>query len=378
MDILFISYWGVNEGLFQATVVPHLKVLLEINIVNKIDLISVERDTQNDTSINFEGVNHYPICEENPGLFSKFGTMRKIYKKITELSPDIIFARSSLAAIPAYYYMRKFNVPFVVESFEPHSDYMIETGEWKKGGFKQRLLSWYERKEIKYSKFLLPVSDNYRQDLISKGCDPNKVLTLPCTVDLNMFKPDQTINQQIRNELSISNDAIVGIYVGKFGGLYEEEEAFRCFKYFLDKYDNFHLIVLSPDRIEMILSYADKVNFNRDCLTIKCVDHKEIPKYLSAADIAFTTYKRTATSRFLSPIKVGEYLASGLFVVMVDGVGDDADRVEASNVGILMSNLNNFDELYGNFTEENAILYASQFRSRSLVYETYMAILSNL
>ena len=44
MNILFIGYWGINEGLTQATIVPHLKILSTFPTIKKIIFSSVERN----------------------------------------------------------------------------------------------------------------------------------------------------------------------------------------------------------------------------------------------------------------------------------------------------------------------------------------------
>ena len=44
MTILFISYWGINEGLTQSTILPHLRLLAADERVSKIILTTIERD----------------------------------------------------------------------------------------------------------------------------------------------------------------------------------------------------------------------------------------------------------------------------------------------------------------------------------------------
>ena len=50
MNILYIGYWGANEGLSQSTVIPHLKILLGFDI-ERLVYISLERNEESSFGI---------------------------------------------------------------------------------------------------------------------------------------------------------------------------------------------------------------------------------------------------------------------------------------------------------------------------------------
>lgn len=379
MRIAFISYWGINDGLTQATVIPHLEFLNSMEKISHIDFFTIERKGEVKPFAELSKVKHHPVMEDSklPGM-KQFVSLRRIYQMLGTFSPELIFARSSLAAVPAYHYYKKTKTPYVVESFEPHAEYMVESGEWKKGGAKYKLLKRYEDREIKTARFLLPVSNNYRDLLIQKGVSKNNILTLPCTVDMNRFKRDIESRAKIRKELGGDDDTIVGVYLGKFGGLYEEKQAFVHFRTFLSEFEKYKMLVLSPEEKEQVVELAKSADFPLDMLEVRFVSHHEVPDYLSAADISFATYKNTPSNKYLSPIKVGEYLACGLFVVIMDGVGDDAVMMPKANVGITISDSKKFRSTYDAFTSDKAVEYADKHRSRKVLENCYNQILSEI
>lgn len=61
--------------------------------------------------------------------------------------------------------------------------------------------------------------------------------------------------------------------------------------------------------------------------------HQEVPDYLSASDFAIATIKPAPCRLFCSAIKIGEYWASGLPVLVTPGVGDDSAITEAEGGG---------------------------------------------
>ena len=66
------------------------------------------------------------------------------------------------------------------------------------------------------------------------------------------------------------------------------------------------------------------------------VDHGKVAGYLSASDIGFCLVQQSPSRKFCSPIKVGEYLANGLPVVISKDIGEDSDRIHAHDLGLVI------------------------------------------
>lgn len=380
MKVAFISYWGINEGLTRSTVFPHLDFLVNSEKVDHIYFFSIEREELSELPELNAKIKHYPVYEKRASLpgMEKFTTLREIYKWLVQLTPELVFARSSLAGIPAYFYHKKTRTPYVVESFEPHASYMIDAGEWQKNGVKNKLLTYYEHQQKKTASYLLPVSHNYAKALKSEGVEEQRIRVLPCTVDADKFYMNAASRLEIRNLLEIADDTVLGVYVGKFGGIYQEEEAFRNMHKGLEQFISYRLLVLTPHPEKEVFALAAKANFPENILSVLSVPFEEVPKYLSAADIAFATYKQMPSNQYLSPIKVGEYQACELFTVITDGVGDDADLMEREGVGLKLSHIDQLKSSYANYRKENSLLYVQKYRSRKLMNEIYGKILSNI
>lgn len=48
-----------------------------------------------------------------------------------EFKPDFILAQGALAGVLSYLVWQKTKLPFYVESFESHADYIRESGMWR-------------------------------------------------------------------------------------------------------------------------------------------------------------------------------------------------------------------------------------------------------
>lgn len=329
MNILFLSYWELDEGLSAATVIPHLKILSEIEGVNKVVYCSIERTKKaiKKTEIG-PGIVHIPLFTGKSYLHKIFDFIvipLRLGQIVKEYSIDSMICRGAPAGSLGHLVNRNMGVSYVVESFEPHAQYMVESGVWHPGGLKYQFQRKWEKAQLRTAKWIVTVSRNYRNHLLGSGVSPNKVLTVPCAVDLEKFSYNESTRDEVREKLSFSSRAIIGIYTGKFGGLYYDQEAFEIFAMAFRCIEEFKLIILTPDDQMTITNKLIQMGIPRTGFFVGYANHNRVSDYLSAADFAFATYKPSPSKMFLSPVKVGEYWANGLPVLLTDGVGDDSE-----------------------------------------------------
>ena len=114
MNILFLGYWGANEGLSQSTINPHLEILARMESISSIHYCSMERkaDEKEFEVPSHVKINHYPyFCLT--GAFrgaNKFGDLIRMYRLAKQVaiekSVSQVICRGSLAGIIGYYLHR--------------------------------------------------------------------------------------------------------------------------------------------------------------------------------------------------------------------------------------------------------------------------------
>jgi glycosyltransferase involved in cell wall biosynthesis len=198
-------------------------------------------------------------------------------------------------------------------------------------------------------------------------------------VDTQRFRFSPSARTRVRHKLGME-ESFVGIYVGKFGGVYYAAEAFQVFAAFAGRMPAFRMVVLSPMPASDVRRLARTAGFPEDRLVVTAVSHAEVPDYLSAADVGFATYRIAPAHRFLSPVKVGEYWASGLPTVITEGTGDDSAIVEAHDAGAVVSLTPNSEaaavtqivNIVGDPDHRDRIAsLAARFRSRERIRDAY-------
>lgn len=370
-----------------STVLPHVRVLASHEKVKKIFLCTIERGSFQSLELSTK-VMHIPLKSKFPRniIASKFYDFfffpRILQKLISGQNIGLIICRGSMAGAIGYRVSMQTKIPFVVESFEPHATYMVESGVWHKYGLRFLIQSTFEKVIRRSAKFLLPVAHNYASELKNRGVNESKIHVVPCVVDMQKFHRGN--RKKLREKLNLKNDQTVGIYVGKFGGLYYDKEAFQIFKEADRIFENFFLLILTPDNIETVRQKLVTNGFRESRFMVTRVPHDDVPAYMGAADFAFATYKKSHSKRYLSPVKIGEYWACGLPVLVTEGVGDDADIIERYACGATFSlEKNNVAEsllkikqqLLDPSCESNNLELARKFRNPALLEKAYRIIL---
>ncbi|NOS93739.1 MAG: glycosyltransferase [Cyclobacteriaceae bacterium] len=349
MRLLFISYWGFNEGLTAATVLPHLKILAEIESIEQIIYCSIERkgDDIRQGSILHPKILHIPLKSQPKGnvFLTKANDFILFPKQLFQICKahkiDKMVCRSSMAGALGYLVSRKNNIPFVVESFEPHAESMIESGVWTKLDPRYWIELYFEGQQIKKALKLFPVSNHHKKRLIKEGVSENKIQVMPCCVSLEKFKYTTAARAEIREKLNIGPQQIVGIYVGKYGDIYYDQEAFDLYRDAFDFFGpSFRLIILTEqDRAEVLRKCLQR-GIEEQHVFIHRAKHDEVSAYLSAADFAFSTIKPVPSRLYCSPIKNGEYWANGLPIITEMNIGDDSDIIATEGGGVILDRSN--------------------------------------
>ncbi len=349
MKIAYITYWSIDEGLSQGTSIPNLMELEKFNQVTKIDYYTFEKK-KNKHAFNSDKINHVILKRKSSSKLAHkiadyYFALKLIILNHKNQKYDLIISRSSFAGIFGVIFFIFYRVPFAVESFEPHSDYELNIPNgWRKFGIRYIFLKFFENIQKKYAFVLLPVSNFYKLKLLEEGVPESKVIVQPCCINYNKVAFNEITRLKIRKELNIPVEHYVGVYAGKFGGLYYENDAFKFIGELYRKFERkMSIILLTPMSEETIRNELIYFGLDSSCIHIKYVDPKEVFNYLMAADFAFNFHISNSVSNFFSPIKNAEYWSIGLPIIISRNIGDDSELIEKHNIGIVIDILNEIE-----------------------------------
>ena len=150
------------------------------------------------------------------------------------------------------------------------------------------------------------------------GVGDDRILVTPTGVDIDLFanRPDR---DAVRRRLGLTDRFVVG-WVGSFRRFHAVEQAVEAMK----EIDNGTLLMVGdgPERARIKELAKDRGVAARFTGT---VPHREVPDYLAAMDVALVLASPDHSFHY-SPLKLAEYLAAGLPVVVPE-VAQPADRL---------------------------------------------------
>ncbi|MBK6267015.1 hypothetical protein JKA74_18365 [Marivirga sp. S37H4] len=242
-----------------------------------------------------------------------------------------------------YLYHTLLRFKFFLYQFEPHSEYAIDNKMWPKNSPQYKISHYLERKAANNAKVIASGTKFMHERLKHEWKVKASFFKIPTVTNDSKFKFSEENRKKMRNKLGLSEEIKVLFYPGKFGDLYYRAETAWMFKWVLEEDDNFHFLIVTPHQDEEVIALFDEAGVPKDKYTIAHSDYSEIHHYFAAADFAVIAVPPGPSKKFISNIKVGEYLTAGLPFLITEGISEDYIYAKEKNVGVVVKD---FEEEY--------------------------------
>lgn len=353
MKTVFVfAYYSYKDPVFQSAVLPYLKMLSpQIRFI----LLTWEQQqfkltAQESSEIHNQLKNDNNIIWHTTTWHSgEFKIIKKIYdfgvgfikgiKLIQQYKATKIYSEGFPGAIISHYISKITRKPHIIHTFEPHADYMVDAGVWKKESWEYRLIKKLEMPIANHAETIITATSAYKKILQDNGAHCH-IEVIPSCIDTTFysFRPDE--RTRIRIEQGIKDDQLVIVYLGKIGGMYMDDEMFAFFKQCYQWYaEKFIFFILTNEPRDNVLAKISAAGIPQNKVLIKYLPKDEVPSYLSAADIGFCGIRPIPSRAYSSPIKNGEYWASGLFTLIPEGISNDWLLVKQTSLGVSFTNI---------------------------------------
>jgi glycosyltransferase involved in cell wall biosynthesis len=349
---LYVSHNGMLENLGQSQVLPYLRGLARRGV--EFDLLSYELPTANADeidrlrrSLRDEGIRWTPLRRaRDPRLRTKVlesshGVLRAFALALSR-SPAIVHGRSYIpTAIGDMIATLVPSAKLVFDCRGMLGDEYVDAGYWTTDRFEYRLVKRYERRVFRRAEGIVVLTETLRRIVRDRGwVGPRSTIeAIPCCVDMDRFRFDETGRAQIRRELGLE-DRLVCVYSGSLGGWYQEPE--------LAKFAGLAKRVSKRPIAMLVLTHQDaeplRGRLRGEGLTpaeivVRRVPPGEMARFLSAGDLALSFIKPCFSKLGSSPTKVPEYLACGLPVVLNGDIGDGSDLAAETDACVVLPSL---------------------------------------
>ena len=402
-NILFVTFWSYKDALIQTYTLPYVNIIRKlVQKETKLFIITFEQEKFELKDEEREAIEQ-SLREHNIYLVSfrykRFGIKKlllalthfiSMIKLIKKQKINVIHAFGPNAGSFGFLLSKITGRHLIIDSYEPHAECMMESGEWSKYGPAYNILLRFEKLETRRASFLIGTTSSMKEYAEKKyKVSPKNFLVKPACIDFNHFYPREK-NEELVGEFNLHNK-IVCVYAGKLGGTYLKDEVFEfigaCFDYWRQ---NFRFVMLTSEDKTEIQRMILENHIPEGVVIVKYVEHHEIPKYLSLGDFGINPQVPVPSKRYGTPIKNGEYWGMGLPVIISPKISDDSDIIEQNNIGVIMNfkdknsykgaieRIDNLMKAHERHELQKKIFYiANKYRSFSIADDVYNKIYCN-
>ncbi len=372
LDALVICYWSLTDPLCQTQCLAYVRQIAASG--RRFALITFEQDrfrlstdgaAAMRRSLAAWGILWYPLTyhKRYPLLATGFdclcGVLLGVFICI-RYRVKIVHSRASVPAAMALVIRALTRVRFLYDADSRLSEEYADNGHWRRNGLAFRAMAWVEAAARNRAHAIVVLSHRLRNDFIKQFGVRAPITVIPCCVDTDrfQFRPDD--RDRKRRELGIGDERLF-VYVGKVGARYLVSEMFAFYAAARQAWGNVRLLILSGDPADRFAEIAAAQKIVPSDYTLIRADYRDVPAWLCAADAGIALIRPAGCERGSSPIKIAEYLACGLPVVMTDEIGDASDLVRQNGVGVVLETLDlktmqhGLHSLFALWTEDNRL-----------------------
>ncbi|MFZ2905950.1 MAG: hypothetical protein WAZ98_07085 [Cyclobacteriaceae bacterium] len=243
---------------------------------------------------------------------------------------------ASVAGSYLYLYHVVLRFKFFLYQFEPHSEYAIDNKMWKPNSPQYKIAHFLERRAAMSAHVIASGTRFMGHRLKNEWKVKASFFNIATVANDKKFLFSQANRTAMRNKLGYADTTRVLFYPGKFGDLYYRNETAFMFRWLWEMDNRFHFLIVTPHRDEEVVKLFNEAGVSPATYTIAHSDYANIHHYFAAADFAVIAVPPGPSKKFISNIKVGEYLNAGLPFLITEGISEDYLYAQEKKVGVVV------------------------------------------
>ncbi|MCU0435822.1 MAG: glycosyltransferase [Bacteroidia bacterium] len=353
-NLLVLTYWSYRDALVQTYTLPYVRVMKQY-CTGKIYLVTLEQPqlplsaderAAIKKQLATEGIVPVFLRYQPFGMAAAAGWAFKLLRLwwlVVSSGVKGIHTWCTPAGMIGVMLSRTTGKPLVADSFEPHAEPMVETGEWPANGRAFRTLFAWEKKLAHRARAIIALTQSMKAYSAEKYAMPQKPFYIkPALIDFEKLPAFTSAQRLAFRQQHGLDDKVVCVMAGKTGGLYYEQEVFEFFAACATHWgQKFHALLLSPTPESRLHQLAAAAAFPAAQMTVRFVPHKDVFEWMNAADFAFNPCRPVPSRRHGTSIKNSEYWACGLPVVLAANISDDSDLIAQHEMGAVLTRMEN-------------------------------------
>lgn len=334
---------------------------------------------------------HWTYITPNEGIIKKTIGHISYYPGAMYISnrflkpPDVTLGTSPtfFAASAAARTAKKYNVPFIMDVRDLWPAIFVDLGIIKNKNL-IRLLEYWEMSLYRRAAKIVTVTEAFRQNLLERGIDENKVITIRNGADLDYWVPSNN-SEKIKSELGVNRKFIV-LYIGAHGISHALAKIIESAEMLKNQEQIQFLFVGDGAEKRKIVQLAEEKRLN-NVIFLDPVEKSRVRYFYSMADICLVPLRNVPLFETFIPSKMFEIMAMERPIV-ASVRGESAEILKNSKGAIIVEPEDSkkiadaIISLYNNQGQrlkmgKEGRLFVEKFYSREYLANKYLDVLQN-
>jgi glycosyltransferase involved in cell wall biosynthesis len=346
--IIYLSYDGALEPLGESQVVAYLERLASrhaitlVSFEKPVDLADPGRVAALRDRLARAGIRWRPLrYHKRPTLPATAWDLLRgtvvATREVRRRRIGIVHARGYVMALIALVLRRLCGVRFLFDMRGFWADEKVDAGHWTTTSAVYRVTKRLERRFFASADAIVSLTAAGIAAMRDRGYPLRPEVPLeiiPTCTDLERFAPGPR-DAALAARLDVGRGRVVGC-VGTMSNWYLREPMLQYLA---------HLTAVVDDLTVLVVTQEDEARLRRDAiaagipparLRITRAAFAEMPRHIRLMDVGLFFIKPTFSKKGSMATKLGEFLATGVPVIINDGVGDSGEIVRKEGVGVVV------------------------------------------
>jgi len=346
--ILYVSYDGLLEPLGESQVVAYMEGLAERT---RMTVISFEKDRDccdparkeaMRSRLEHKGIEWIPLRyhKQPPIISTAFDVCCAMIAGMLLVRSgrfQIVHARGYVPALLALAFKHLWGAKFLFDMRGFWADEKVDAGHWRKDSMIYRITKGWERRFFESADAIVSLTQAGVAAFPSLGYrlrSQTSIAVIPTCTDLRRFTPG-TRDEALAARLGLDGHLVIGC-TGTISNWYLRQPMLECLAYLAQHLDRVKILMVTHEDHRKLTLDANRAGIPDEQLVLVKVQFSAMPAYLRLMDFGLFFIKPCFSKKGSSATKLGEFLATGIPVVINNGVGDSGRIVQEHGVGVVL------------------------------------------
>ena len=348
---LYVSYDGLLEALGESQVVGYIERLsssYDITVISfekPADLADGTRAADMRARLTARGIHWVALryTKWPPALSTAFDICRGIASALAwsfRTGGKIVHARGYVPALIALALksMRGTLLLFDMRGF--WADEKVDAGHWQRTSRLYRMTKGCERRFFESADAIVSLTHAGVAEFPGLGYRIRQgipIEVIPTCTDVQRFAPGPRTESLVA-KFGLDGSQVLGC-VGTMSNWYLREPMLDYLAFLLRRMPRLKVLAVTAEDHVALRAHAVARGVDADRFILTRTVFSEMPELFKLMDVGMFFIKPVFSKKGSAATKLGEFLDSGVPVVINDGVGDSGDIVREQRVGVVMREL---------------------------------------